>query len=558
MSLHPTRDLPDAAPVPGPGIYAQLCEPLLGRALSCLDAEATSPSRGSFDRTWWCWKFTDFSAPRFQEGIYTLGWLHSAADAPAQARDNARLVERAAAAITFWRRLQHADGSFDEAYPFERSLAATAFTGFYAGCGIERLRGSLASEPLGHGLQALERGAGWLSRNGEHHGILSNHLAAAAAALQIAGDVLGTDRFLAARDRFLGIIYAHYDRDEGWFREYGGADPGYQSHGMFYLAEIWRRTRNAELLERLKGACEFVSWFAHPDGTLGGEYASRGTKFAYPAAFEILAAESTAARAVAAHLRRSLARRRGVGAMQMDAWNMFPLLNNYLFAAEAATDIAAQALPWQQEAASRLFPRAGLAACRHGDHVLAIGLANGGALKMWSAASGALIYEDAGYAMRERGRFFSSQGESEWRSEEKVEGKSFVVAASFSGVPAARFDPWRFVAFRLFTLTVGRFPKLALWLKQRLVATLIRHKSPHRARLKRTISFEADGRLTISDTLSDLSGEAIPLERQVPFHMGSSRYADLFDWLGARMPCPPAIRASATSASRIVTIENDA
>ena len=39
--------------------------------------------------------------------------------------------------MRFWCTIQHADGSFDEAYPFERSLAATAFTTFYVGEALE-------------------------------------------------------------------------------------------------------------------------------------------------------------------------------------------------------------------------------------------------------------------------------------------------------------------------------------------------------------------------------------------------------------------------------------
>ncbi len=251
-------------------IHLDAIRPLLGRALSGLDAEPTSPTRGSFDRTFWCWKFTDFSATRFQEGAHLLAWLASSPLSPAPEPARARFAELSRAALRFWTRLQHGDGSFDEAYPFERSLAATAFTGFYLGCAIERLRTRPGPEVDGDVLGALERGAAWLAGNGEWHGVLSNHLAAAAGALQLAGDVLGTDRFRAARDRYLGIIYQNQHPTEGWMREYGGADPGYQSHGMFYLAEIERRTGDAELFERLARASAFMGWFVHPTAPSAG------------------------------------------------------------------------------------------------------------------------------------------------------------------------------------------------------------------------------------------------------------------------------------------------
>jgi len=37
-------------------------------------------------------------------------------------------------------------------------------------------------------------------------------------------------------------------------------------------------------------------------------------------------------------------------------------------------------------------------------------------------------------------------------------------------------DPWRFVAFRLFSLVMGRIPKAAYWLKSLLVRVLIYRK----------------------------------------------------------------------------------
>lgn len=514
--------------------YLAACKPVLGRALSFLDAEATSPSKGSFDRTWWCWKFSDFSAPRFQEGVYSLAWLYTSPKAPDAARGNERLLRQAASAIGFWSGLQHGDGSFDEAYPFERSLAATAFTTFYVAGGIERIRGALDAVALEKGLQSVERAARWLTRNDEFHGVLSNHLAAAAAALQVAGDILQTDRFAAARDRFLARIYDNQDREEGWFREYGGADPGYQSHGMFYLAEIWRRTGNVELLERLRRGCEFLSWFAHPDGTMGGEYASRGTKFAFPAAFEILSAESEAASAIAGHLRGCLRRGRGVGVAQMDAWNMFPMLNNCLFAAEAASDIQPRQLPWQAADSSRVFRRAGLALIRKADRVAAIGLATGGVVKMWDAHSNALIYEDAGYALHERRKWFSSQGVSEWQDGRNA---SFVIRSRFEGLPNARFDPWRFLLFRMFTLTIGRWQPIARGLKQLLVSVLIRRRASHSASLERMVRLDNDGTLTVSDRLQNLAANPIPIARHVAFHMGSSRYSDMLDWFGPQIEC---------------------
>ncbi len=515
--------------------------------MSLLDGEVTSPSRGSFDRTWWAWKFTDFSATRFQEGAHVLAWLLTSPHAPAATRTSARLLDLADASIRFWAGLQHGDGSFDEAYPFERSLAATAFTGFYVGSAVERLGARLAPETRQRALAAMDRACHWLARNDETHGVLSNHLAAAAACLELGGALCGTGRFQAARDRLLSVIWREQDPEEGWLREYGGADPGYQSHAIFYLADIWRRTHDAALLARLERAVAFSAWFVHPDGTVGGEYASRGTKFGYPAGFEMLAGALPMAGAVARHLRASLAAGRGVGVVQMDAWNLFPLLNNYLFAIDHAGDVsAAPPLPWTADGAEAHFPRAGIATANRRGRVLVASPALGGTLKMWEA-DGKLVYEDCGYAQPEAGGWAVSQAPSDWR---RAEGFGYSVSARFARLNRIRFDPWRFVAFRLFTTTVGRVPAVARALKNLLVRVLIRGAMPHKAKLDRTIRFAADGTLELEDTLAGLSGAPVALARHVPWHMGSARYADLVDQAGASIACPEPVAEAGGRARR--------
>lgn len=536
-------------------IYARSVAQLAGRALSTLDFERTSPSYGSFDRTWWCWKFTDFSATRFQEGTCLLAWLLTSPQAPAHAAGSARLRDGAAAAIAFWSRLQHGDGCFDEAYPFERSLAATAFSTFYIANAVERLGERLDRAERDGALATIARAGQWLAANGEYHGILSNHLAAAAAALQLAGDVTGSDRFSAGRNRYLDLIARHQHPEEGWMMEYGGADPGYQSHAMFYLAEIQKRTGSAEWLERLRHAARFIGWFAHPDGTLGGEHASRGTKFTYPAAFEMLAAQCPASAAIARHNRAMMAAGRGVTAQEMDAWNQFPLLNNLLFAADAAGPLTAEGpLPWQAEGASALFPAAGMAVVHRPGRVVAVGGRTGGVVKVWEPG-GALVYEDCGYAVRRGKAALSSQGTSTVTFDRAEDGTLAIgVQAAFKTLPATRFTPVTFLGFRLFTLTVGRMPALARWLKMLLVKVLIHARPNDGLMLDRTITILPDGRVVIDDRLSGADAEPQPLARQVPYHMGSSRYADTLDQCGARLAPPPAVAEGGRRYRRSVTV----
>ena len=66
---------------------------------------------------------------------------------------------------------------------------------------------------------------------------------------------------------------------EGWFKEYEGADPGYQSLCTYYLADVHRMRPNFDLADPLRESVRFLWHFAHPDGSFGGIYGSRNTRF---------------------------------------------------------------------------------------------------------------------------------------------------------------------------------------------------------------------------------------------------------------------------------------
>ncbi|MDR9404113.1 MAG: hypothetical protein RI580_11805, partial [Halothece sp. Uz-M2-17] len=79
-----------------------------------------------------------------------------------------------------------------------------------------------------------------------------------------------------------------WQSDEGWFPEYEGSDPGYLSLTISCLAQINQLKTDIRLKEALIKAVEFASYFLHPDGSYGGEYASRNTYNFFPYGFELV------------------------------------------------------------------------------------------------------------------------------------------------------------------------------------------------------------------------------------------------------------------------------
>lgn len=517
---------PSGAPA---ATYARAILEQAPRVLGLMDREVLSPTVGCCDRTYWAWKFVDFPRSRFQEALCVLAFLYSAALDSSPYYRSARLLEWIGYGLRFWSTIQHGDGSFDEAYPFERSLAATAFTTFYVGEALIFLNDTLPADIAALARETMVRAGRWLLHNDETHGFLSNHLAAAAAALQHVYRRSGDGRFERRSQYFLQKIMDRQSR-EGWYEEYGGADPGYQTHGSFYLARCWQLTHRPELAESLRRAMTFQAHFVHVDGSLGGEYASRNTQTYYPAAFEMFAGQHPAAAWIAETLRPSVLNGAAAGLSSVDAYNYFPFLNNFVFAYLACADPERAPVPAEEPSAHEplvWFPEAGIARVRRDRYDAYIGTAKGGVTKVFDRQRGQLVYSDCGYIGRLRNRRLISTQYQDHRRGVHVSAERIEVEGAFVQFSRPTMSPAMFLAFRLFTLSLGRLPRLAMWLKRQLVKVLIYRKRALDIRLNRTIEF-GETSVSVSDSIVGPDGASVAHLRWgalfTTIHMGSSRY----------------------------------
>lgn len=499
------------------------------RVLGLMDRESFSPTFGCMDRTYWAWKFTDFAGSRFQEGLCALSFLYSTAGEDSPFHGNARLLGWIANGFDWWAKMQRKSGDFDEAYPFERSLAATAFTSFYLSEAWNFLDGRLPQATADRFRAALHRAAEWLVQNDETHGFLSNHLAAAATALYHAFRICGEPRFEQRAQYFLERILDHQST-EGWYEEYGGADPGYQTHGSFYLVRCLQLGQDSRLADSLERSFSFLAHFVHPDGSLGGEYASRNTQTYYPAAFEMMAETSGVASWIAERMRHSVHTLAAAGLGSVDSYNYFPLLNNMVFAYLASSQRKGEPAnpePPDEEPGVSHFPEAGIAKIRRRNYEVYVGLRKGGVVKAFDRRRRQLLGNDCGYLGRfKRNRLITSQTFDDcWRVE--VTEDEIIVEGTFHEIKRPVMKPFRFVGFRLFTLTIGRIRWASYWLKRLLVRMLIHRNRAIDLRFRRSILFRQEG-FTIKDRIQGPAGRGVKnlawVDRFATIHMGSSRY----------------------------------
>jgi hypothetical protein len=181
-------------------------------------------------------------------------------------------------------------------------LAATAFTAFYVGEALHFLGEDLASETRNAVHETLRRAGGWLVKNDETHGFLSNHLAAASAALQHIFVLTGDGRCRQRSVYFLNRVLEHQSAEAGT-KNTEVPTSAIRPTALSISRACWNWTRSRALPNRSQRALHFQGLFIHPDRSLGGEYGSRNTQTYYPAAFEMLAASDKAAAWIAQTMR---------------------------------------------------------------------------------------------------------------------------------------------------------------------------------------------------------------------------------------------------------------
>jgi hypothetical protein len=509
--------------------YLDLALQQAPRLVSLIDRNPHSRTRGSFSRTHWAWKFSDFPYPRLQEGVYALSQLFAIGHPQNPLYQAPAVPQWIAWGLEYWADRQHGNGAFDEAYPNEQCLAATAFTTFYLGSVYLEWRSRL-DEQLQQTLdRTFTRAGEWLCTNDETHGLLSNHLGVAVAALEIMARLCQRPDFSARAQMFRDRILTHQSSD-GWMQEYDGADIGYGTHGFFYLAAYWQMTGCAATLGGLRRFAAFLRYFVHPDGTLGGEYSSRNTEFCYPAGFEILAPVCEHSAALARAMRDSLATSRACGVASMDDFNLMPMLNNLFFAARASGALSSAAgLPWQGPPFKKYFADAGLWVINSASHYAIVGLGKGGTVSLFDKAEQRMSARHAGLIARGDGHYWSSQDYVRqpavtWSND----GEAVEVEVPWKRLGQPVFGPVKFMAFRTFSITLGAFPAVSRWLKDLLVRTLIRRKVRPAVRHRRRIALTDDG-ICIDDDIS-MPGQWSELTAYDQFtsvHMGSAMYADV-------------------------------
>ena len=504
----------------------------LPRLLALFDQDRLSTSYGMGDRYYWAWGLIDFGNGTFQGAAhgFALLWKNGLWAFPSSSHV---FLSRIDALFKGAANLMRKDGSLEEAFPREGSFCVTALVAFDLLCALGLLKKDVDGLTRDRWISVVQPMIGFLIKYDETHGVISNHLATASAALVRWKSLTDDTRAEHKAEKLLHKILGHQNKKEGWFREYDGADPGYQSLCTYYLADIHQQRPDWELLAPLRKSIRFLWHFAHPDGSFGGIYGSRCTRFYNPAGVEALAHEIPEAHALAHFMAKSIAVNTVVTLSTIDEPNLVPWFNSYCWAAvlyEQRHPMPSEPIlvPCRQGQSRRTwFNQAGLVIDQGLDHYTIVSTHKGGVTVHFRGQK--LVNENAGVVVRNKHGALGSTQSYTPENPVKWDGDILIVRAGLYLITKRLPRPYEFLALRFLCVSGFQIRCLREWVKGILVRLLITRKNRWSLTNTRRIELKSD--LTIHDECVLPDGYELieNVGRFVAIHMASQGYWQIQD-----------------------------
>lgn len=451
------------------------------RWLHSIDLDPSSLTYGVADREFWAWKTKDFANGTHQAGLAGFFDFHSVAPL----FTDAEMIGLTRAIIKGTRTIQRSNGSFEEAYPRESSYCVTALVLFGLLYAYKRRPDYFETDVVGELGVIVRQAMSFLDRQIETHGEISNHLATAALARLYGRRFMDAPLQIETLSKVLAL-----QREEGWFPEYGGADPGYQTLLHSYLIA---GSDVAKLCAELPRACEaslaFSRAFAFPEGSYSGEIGSRGTSIVYPLGTFSL---DSAGRArptpfttwfVNDHLRSNSC----VDPIVVDTGNFVPVFNSWaaslrLLTAQPGTLPAPEKVP----SGRTEFPGAGLFVFRTPEAVVAFSKSQG-SLRRFVRSQGQ--WRDESVVGLRRGRL-TTQGAPVVDFSLGREQMKFEYAATERHQQLNSID--RAIVLRLLAVLLYPFLGLQRFMKAKLAAFVMKESGPVSTGLSATLHLDSE------------------------------------------------------------------
>tara|TARA_B110000238_G_C16135577_1_gene443467 strand:+ start:490 stop:2049 length:1560 start_codon:yes stop_codon:yes gene_type:complete len=449
-------------------IFKEILKYNQGRLLNLYNQDTLSSKVGFGDRKYWAWKTIDFPNATFQSGVNALAISLSLGIA----HDRElyfKIIDQVINAIP---EVSNKNNSLNEAFPNENSYCVTALIAFDVLFAIDLLRNELSTEKKDAYFKIIKPLIKHILYHKEEHAIISNHLATGAAALYLWTELTGKDK--DSYKTVLNLIFEHQS-SEGWYMEYEGPDPGYQTLCTHYLSVLYSKTKDKRLKESLQKSLHYLYHFVHPDKTIGGLYGSRNTEVYYPGGLNLLASKSKEARHIALHLNMGVAKGNAVLPQDIDADNYVPLLNSYALAALYEDKVNLNdddLIPFFKRGIQKNFEKSGIELFSNSSYFSILNYRKGGTLKVFNLSTSKCEFDSGGVFYFKNKKILTSQ-----RHDPNIEkdntGSFKINLHQYKEQYPSLTDT---IIIRILALTVFRFIFLAELFKKLIVKVLMTNK----------------------------------------------------------------------------------
>lgn len=467
LRFKPSKKAPQRFPEPAPGHrdwYVHEALRMIPRIILMIDKNKYSATYGCFDREFWHYRTVDFPCGMSQEFCLPLAmaYKHPFPNNPYYQVE--RMKELVIASIRFSMDWSHPDGTCDDYFPFEKALGALVFSTY-------AMTESYIELDL-HDYEMIEffkLRADWLSTHNET-GQLANHQAFAALALYNVYLITGEEKYRKASDAFLELTLS-WQHDEGWYQEYEGADPGYHSCSIAFLAKLWQKSQDPRIVESLESAVDFATYFTHPDGSYAGEYGSRNTYHFYPHGFEVMSRFfPNAGRIADTYLYRSMPERRRYfnDDNRMCAHYVYDWMQSWLDYNPERYGL----LEDSREPFERWFDDAKIFVKKTKSYYAIVSMAKGGVIKVFDESGP--IYSDSGILLQDEDGvcLVSHLVDDSFKIEVQPEKGIFVASGAMAKRRYPLPSPVKQMAFRSMNISVGRLgPNVVRGILQKVLIT---------------------------------------------------------------------------------------
>jgi hypothetical protein len=319
---------------------------------------------------------------------------------------------------------------------------------------------------------------------------------------------------LIRAESFLAKIARNASK-EGWFLEYSGADPGYQTWAIASLALISHEAPELSNSKLLHSGMNFLAPFALSNGSFANGAGSRLTSFLMTIGPELLISTNSAAAFLASFARSNIAHRRFVSLDAVDEPNIAPFFNDVVRSAELF-DMTPQIKSSFRQASENDFHEGGLFVRHYESHSIVVSSVRGGLACIAENGKPTQIRPEPVFR-DSRTRLCIARVAREI----EIHEDSIRLKCDIRHFRSRSQSPIKLLSLRLFMLTIGRWRKPRELVKRLLARYLLTRQEELVGTLERIVDTRT-GEITdqihskgiLSET--ELSGS--------PYHMASYGY----------------------------------